>query len=79
MDARLRISASANTGEYLVEIWDQGFPGRGAPTLASGIFGLGDLDEGTQTRQDILNAVRKQTNADPIFREAGKRLFGLLI
>ena len=78
MDARLRISAAANAGDCRVELWDQGFPGAGAPALASGTFALGGLGEGLPTRQDMLDAVRTQTNVDPIFRDAGKQLFGLL-
>ena len=79
MDARLRISATGNAGEFSVKLWNQGFPEAGAPVLASGTFALGSLDTGTPSRQDILDAVREQTNPDPtLFRDAGKRLFGLL-
>lgn len=78
MDARLRISATATAGEYLAELWDQGFPATGVPALVSGTFALGDLGAGLPARQNILKAVRQQTNPDPAFQAAGIRLFGLL-
>lgn len=79
MDARLRMSATGNAGEFAVELWNQGFPEAGAPVLASGTFALGSLDTGAPSRQDILDAVREQTNPNPtLFRDAGKHLFGLL-
>jgi hypothetical protein len=78
MEARLRITAAANPGDFLVELWDQGFPVGGMPVLASGTFTLARLDASTPIRQEILDGVRTQTNPDAIFREAGKKLFDLL-
>jgi hypothetical protein len=78
METRLRIMAAATPGQYLVELWDQGFPAGGTPPLASGTFMLASLDATPPTRQDILDSVRTQINPDATFCEAGKKLFGLL-
>jgi hypothetical protein len=77
-EARLRIGAAPNPGDFLVQLWNQSFPAGGTPSLASGTFTLASLDATTPTRQEILDAVRRQTNPDALFLEAGKKLFGLL-
>jgi CHAT domain len=78
MDARLRISPAANPSDFLVQLWDAGFPAAGAPPLAAGTFALASLDAVAPSRDEILDKVRTQTNPDAVFREAGSKLFALL-
>lgn len=78
MEARLQIAATANADAFAVRLWDVGFPDPAAPTVASGTFLLSSLDAAAPGRQEILEKVRTQSNADAVFLEAGKKLYGLL-
>src|SRR5215831_4982569 len=67
--ARIRIALDANGTLGRVTLGDPGGP------TVWGTFPLTDLDAGSPTRAEILEAVRENLTADQVFVRAGEKLF----